>query len=73
MTDSPLVCFCTEKNVEEVRVAIRTHMKPEDEVNNELLYNIHKSLADGQFMGRCCGCMDEIEDMMVSYTKQKWS
>lgn len=72
MADSPLVCFCTEKNKNEVMQCIRKHMKPECEIDNPLIFQIHKALAGDVFMGRCCGCMDEVEEMMVDYTQKKW-
>lgn len=73
MTESPLVCFCTEKTEEQVKEYIRKGMKPTDDVTNDLICEIHKAFTDGVFMGRCCGCMDEVEDFMVSYTQGRWS
>jgi hypothetical protein len=72
MPDTPIVCFCTEKNESEVKNCIRDQMKPETEVDNILIFHIHKSLSGEAFMGRCCGCMDEVEELMVHYTQKKW-
>ena len=72
MVDTPLVCFCTEKTEEEVKEYIRKSMKPAEEVTNNLLHDVHKSFADEAIIGRCCGCMDEVEDLMVSYRQGRW-
>lgn len=73
MTDSTLVCFCTEKSQADVKDFIKAAMKPSDEVNNDLLYKVHKSFANEALIGRCCGCMDEVEEMMIDYKQGKWS
>lgn len=73
MTDSTLVCFCTEKTQSDVKEFIRCGMKKTDKVNNDLLCDVHKSFSGEAFIGRCCGCMDEVEELMVSYTLGKWS
>lgn len=74
LTDnSPPVCFCTEKNENQVKEYIRQNMKPSDTVTNDLLCAVHKSFTEGLFVGRCCGCMDEVEELMVHYTQKVWS
>ena len=73
MTDSPLVCFCTEKTEEDVKAVIRENMTPTTEVENPLIFKVHKDLAGEALVGRCCGCMDEVEDLMLSYCAKKWS
>lgn len=73
MTDSPLVCFCTEKRESEVKEVIRNCIKPDAMVDNAMVFQVHKALAGEAVMGRCCGCMDEVEDLMVSYTQKEWT
>lgn len=72
MADSPLVCFCTEKTEDEVKQVIRDNMKPDTDIDNALVFNVHKALAGEAVMGRCCGCMDEVEELMVKYTSKDW-
>ncbi len=72
MPDSPLICFCTEKRESQVKDIIRQNMKPDTEIDNALVFKIHKALAGEAIVGRCCGCMDEVEEYMVAYTQKEW-
>tara|TARA_R110000868_G_scaffold189695_1_gene432858 strand:+ start:44840 stop:45061 length:222 start_codon:yes stop_codon:yes gene_type:complete len=73
MSEDVLVCFCTEKTQAEVKEFIREGMKGKGDVDNDLLYEVHKSFAGEAIVGRCCGCMDEVEELMVAYKQGIWS
>ena len=71
--DMEMVCFCTQQRLSVVKQKVREHMKPEDDVAGPLLMQIHKSLAGDEMIGRCCSCLDEIEDVILDYQLGKWS
>lgn len=71
--DMEMVCFCAQQRCAAVKDRIREQMKPEDELTGPLLMQIHKSLAGDEMMGRCCSCLDEVEDIVMDYKESKWS
>lgn len=70
--DMEMICFCTQQRLNVVKEKVRAHMGPDDELNGDLLMKIHKSLAGDEMMGRCCSCLDEIEDIVLDYQQKKW-
>ena len=71
--DSYTVCFCAAATQKEAKDAVRKHMKPSDKVTKDLLVKIHTELAQGHAMGRCLGCVEDVEALMVDYTKGVWT
>ena len=68
-----MVCFCTQQRLSAVKEKVKEHMKPEDELDGALLGKIHKSLAGEEMMGRCCSCLDEVEDVIMDFKEGKWT
>ena len=73
LPEHEIVCFCTEKTTAEVKEYIRQNQASGASFDGDKLMEVHKSFTDGQMIGRCCGCLDEVEDMMCDYRDGKWT
>ena len=66
---SETICFCTNRNEDEVIEVIQRVVKADDQFSDELVDKVHASLDDDNNgeTPRCRGCVGDLEMLIKEY------